>query len=383
VCQQGLLLLPQLSLWQLALVLWSTAALQLALPPGWFNQHLPYLQALLQQQQQQVSDHSCRQQRACAASLAVCVWALGRCRLLVPAHLMQLLQQVSLGHLQQQQERGQVLSREGLVLLLLGFTRLATTAGCQLPARSKTWASSQQHRRHRARNRTHRQGQGASRRHEQQQGPHVQQREAQAQATCSSSSSSSSGSPGTMRAAGSSAGQQQQHTGAHKAVRRRRWWQRQQQRRKGSAVRRRLMWQQQQQHGWVGAAGLETTWLQAYCVAACPAVPSMDARSLVAVLWALGRLRFHPGSAFMTAVQHRAGQLLPVLKPSHIALLLWALARLNTVPKGQLLGALVQGWETQLAYASMADEQQYEWAQRQLALLQQLQRNQQSMPAGC
>jgi hypothetical protein len=85
----------------------------------------------------------------------------------------------------------------------------------------------------------------------------------------------------------------------------------------------------------------------------------------------------------MAAVQHRTGQLLPGLRSSHIALLLWALARLNTVPKAQLLGALVQGWETQLAYASMADEQQYEWAQRQLALLQQLQQDQQSMAAGC
>jgi hypothetical protein len=392
VSQQGLLLLPQLSLWQLSLVLWSTAALQLNLPAGWATQHLPHLQTLLLHQQQQ-SDSTLQQQRGCAASLAMCVWALGSCRLLLPAHLMQLLQELSLGHLQQQQQQqqGNVLSREGLVLLLLGFTRLATTAGCQLPRRSQAH-SSQLLRRHRALRHTHRQeGQGATRRQQQQQqqqGLHVQRQEAQeVQATCSSSSSSSSSSPGTMQGAGSSVvlEQQQQQTGARKAVRRCNYWQRQQQTRRRKAARRRLKWQQQQQqqHGWVGAAGLQTSWLQAYCVAACPAVSTMDARSLVAVLWALGRLRFHPGSAFMAAVQHRTGQLLPGLRSSHIALLLWALARLNTVPKAQLLGALVQGWETQLAYASMADEQQYEWAQRQLALLQQLQQDQQSMAAGC
>jgi hypothetical protein len=106
----------------------------------------------------------------------------------------------------------------------------------------------------------------------------------------------------------------------------------------------------------------------------------MGPDSLVAVLWALGRLRFHPGRSFMAAAQHRAGQLLPAMGARHMALLLWAFARLNTALETQLMGAITCGWEAHLASASIVDTQQVGWALRQLQLLQQLQLRAQQAP---
>ena len=135
---------------------------------------------------------------------------------------------------------------------------------------------------------------------------------------------------------------------------------------------------QRQRHGWVAAAGLRAAWLQAYCAACCPCVPALGRDGLVGVLWALGRLRFHPGRSFMAAAQHRAGQLLPGMGPRHMALLLWALARLNSPPEpraergadGRLGGAA--------CVSGQADMQQVGWAQRQLGQLV-LQARQQQM----
>lgn len=135
---------------------------------------------------------------------------------------------------------------------------------------------------------------------------------------------------------------------------------------------------ERQRHGWVAAAGLKASWLQAYCSCCCPLVPKLGPDSLVAVLWALGRLRFHPGRSFMAAAQQRAGQLLPAMGTRHTALLLWAFARLSTALEPQLMAAFTRGWESQLASASIVDMQQVGWAMRQLQLLQQLLRAQQA-----
>jgi hypothetical protein len=398
----------QPSVWRLALVLWSSSVMQLPLPAPWWHQHLQQLQALLQvqtqpqmaqeqaqahlqqQQQLQAQQQAQRQQvqqqcREHAQALAVSVWALGRARIRVPTPAVLQLQDASLALLQ-----GGAFSQEGMVVLLLGFTRLATTAAAQFPRNTRLQRDGQQKRHRLLRARLHmRRRPGRrhnSRRQLQQQQwpgagtppPHLQQQRLDQECSW----------PVQHTAAGPQEQlkhqhQQQQQLG-RQAARRSVWWRQHMRQQRGRVVFGAKLCQRQR-HGWVAAAGLRAAWLQTYCTACCPCVPSLGHDGLVGVLWALGRLRFHPGRSFMTAAQHRAGQLLPGMGPRHMALLLWALARLNTPPGPQLGAALTADWEAQLASAGQADMQQVGWAQRQLQLLweQQQQQHQHQQQGVC
>jgi hypothetical protein len=383
---------PQLSVWQLALVLWSSTVMQLPLPAPWWLQHLQQLQALLQQQQgqqAQPAQKAGQQCGECAQALAVSVWSLGRARICVPAATVLQLQDASLPflqhHQQQQQQQPPVFSPEGLVLLLLGFTRLATTAAAQLQRRTSRQRDAHQKRHRLLRRKLHLRTQPSHKRRQQQQqqqAPHSmcpRRGQQQLHQQCEQLQAA------VMAQHVVQVSQQQQQVLrrtaqqqlGRAAVRRRRWWHQARQQRSGRAVWRRLLCERQR-HGWVAAAGLKASWLQAYCSCCCPLVPKLGPDSLVAVLWALGRLRFHPGRSFMAAAQQRAGQLLPAMGTRHTALLLWAFARLSTALEPQLMAAFTRGWESQLASASIVDMQQVGWAMRQLQLLQQLLRAQQA-----
>jgi hypothetical protein len=375
-----------LSAWQLALMLWSCSVMQLQLPAQWWQERLAYLLAVLQQQQHQrgQGQPAVEQCRESAQALAVSVWALGRARVRVPAAQVQQLQAASLEYLEQQQQQQQVLSQQGLVLLLLGFTRLATAAAAQLAPKSPEQRSREQKGYRLLRQKLQlRTRPGRKKRQQQQRQATLQQQQQQAtmqQQSCaagalSASNSSSGSSGGGSRHSARKARhrqQQQQSPGVGRAARRHAWWRRHLQQQRACAVMRRHIWQRQR-HGWVAATGLRASWLQSYCAACGPLVQDMGRDSLVAVLWALGRLRFHPGRAFMAAAQQRVGQLLPGMGPRHISLLLWSLARLGSRPERQLMDALMHAWEMQLAYAGKADMQQAGWAHRQLQLQMQLQ----------
>jgi hypothetical protein len=125
--------------------------------------------------------------------------------------------------------------------------------------------------------------------------------------------------------------------------------------------------------GWPSAAGLSSAWLWAVVDSAAAqegaCLAAMGARSLVGCLWALGRLRFHPGAPFMAHALARTRQLLPRLQPRQVALLLWALARLQHVPPPALQSALLQAWELRSAAANCVDSQQVAWAAEELARL--------------
>jgi len=392
---------PQLPLWQFSLVLWSASVMQLQLPARWWRDQLQLLQHLLQQsqphgqlhQQQQDQQQGVHQCREHAQALSAAVWALGRSRVAVPRPHVDQLQEYSLAFLQDPQQRA--LSEEGSVLLLLGFTRVVTTAAARLPAKTPL-QQRQQHKRQRLLRRrlqrqryphhTQQRKQSLPRQqalhHEehlhkhttmhalpQQQQQHQQHQQAASQLLQRS----------VVRLEPPPAQQQQQQQQllqqrgqSHRMQRRRLWWQQYLQQQRVRVAWQRWIWQRQR-HGWVSASGLRSEWLRAYCAYSQPLVAAMGRDSVVSVLWALGRLRFHPGSSFVGVALSRAQQLLPVMQARHIALLLWSLARLQVVPEGPVLDQLMHAWEMQLAYASVVDTQQVGWAHKQLQRLQALQ----------
>ncbi|KAF8061887.1 hypothetical protein HT031_004147 [Scenedesmus sp. PABB004] len=162
---------------------------------------------------------------------------------------------------------------------------------------------------------------------------------------------------------------------------------RQQQRQQRQQQQRQQQQRQQQrqrqapglrQHRWVKRAGLQPAWLHAWCACASGQLDALPPDGLVALLWGLGRLRYHPGSSFLARATARAQALLPQLGARHLALLLWSLARLQQAPDAAALRALLAAWEQRLASASMADTQQAQWAALQLEQLELLQQR-----AGC
>eukprot|EP00877_Chromochloris_zofingiensis_P014482 jgi/Chrzof1/9288/UNPLg00255.t1 len=121
-----------------------------------------------------------------------------------------------------------------------------------------------------------------------------------------------------------------------------------------------------------GCGLLTTAWLEAYCQAAVLHLPHMAPQALSNMLWALGRLRYHPGSSFMAAAMQEVARQLPSWSARDMANALWAVARLQHWPGQQWLKAFMVQWESKLAYSNKADSTQVNWALQQLARFSRL-----------
>jgi hypothetical protein len=126
---------------------------------------------------------------------------------------------------------------------------------------------------------------------------------------------------------------------------------------------------------WVRDAGLDPAWLQAFCSSAAPHLHTLPPTGVVALLWGLAKLRYHPGSSFVAGALQRVQQQQAQMSARHVALLLWSLVRLQHVPDEPLLGVLLEAWEARLASASKADRQQVQYVQQQLQQLQCMQQD--------
>jgi hypothetical protein len=124
---------------------------------------------------------------------------------------------------------------------------------------------------------------------------------------------------------------------------------------------------------WVRDAGLDPAWLQTFSASAASHLHTLSPIGVVALLWGLAKLRYHPGSSFLAAALQRVQQQHSQMNARHIALLLWSLQRLQHLPDGPLLGVLLEAWEQRLASASMADRQQVQYVQQQLQWMQSVQ----------
>lgn len=123
---------------------------------------------------------------------------------------------------------------------------------------------------------------------------------------------------------------------------------------------------QRQQHRWVTRAGVSPEWLEQWCTSAKNQLQYLPPDGLVAVMWALGRLRYHPGSEFLTTVLQQLQLLLPRCSARNLALMMWALMRLQHIPDDRITQQVIQAWEPLIATASKADTQQMCWAIEQL-----------------
>lgn len=303
---------PEASLRDISQVLWAVVVMQLELPAEWWQQCHTQLSDLLQQHWQNHS--SLRDQQESAQSLAVAVWALGLSRVRVSPQLWDLLQQASRQLLQ---DSSVAFRPEGHVMLLLGFTRMCTSTACRFERSSRYSDRVQQYR-------------------EQLHSQQLQAREISAHErsrSCSSSGSVKELQDVCSHGLGPQPEQQQQ----------------------------------QQQHKWVIRAGLSSEWLQQWCTSAQSQLQHLPPHGLVGLLWALGRLRYHPGSEFLGAAVQRLLVVLPQCSARHLALGMWSLRRLQHVPDEAMVQQVLAAWEPLIATASKADTQQMCWALEQLS----------------
>eukprot|EP00878_Enallax_costatus_P024066 GHUV01025654.1.p1 GENE.GHUV01025654.1~~GHUV01025654.1.p1 ORF type:complete len:1017 (+),score=433.17 GHUV01025654.1:749-3799(+) len=315
---------PDASLRDLSQILWGVGNLQLQLPPAWWQLCFQQLTRLLKQH----CSSPAAEQQFCQ-SLAVVVWGLGLAKAQVPLELMELLQMASMQVLHPESN---ALSPLGHVMLLVGFTRICTAMAYRLPKKSQVGSS-----------------------------PRVQLGTVPGRQQMQDSSA--------PPASGRQDGRQEQsqdctlQSGVHCD----------EGYRIGSAP---VSEQQQtqiqdpdvlqpgvtQQHRWVTCAGLQPAWLHHFCTSAGCQLQQLPPDALVSLMWALGRLRYHPGSHFLVTALQRVQALLPQCSARHLSLLMWSLTRLQHSPEHAWVQQVLQAWEPLLASASKADTQQMGWA---------------------
>lgn len=301
---------PGASLRDLSQVMWGVAKLQLSLPAAWWRQCITQLRhMLLEHSRRQQSDRAAQQEFA--QSSAVAVWSLGLARVQVPRSLICTMQTLSAPLLQFQPDGKALLSSQSYVMLLVGFTRLCRAAAARSGSRQK-----------------HNLACGNSRGQQHWQPLRV--------VRCSTSA---------IRQPARSNHAQHQIRSRSSGCRRH--------------PGRRL-----------DGSSLQLEWLILFCTSTVNQLHNFTPDGLVAVLWALGRLRFNPGCHYLAAGLQQLQVLLPQCTARHLSLSLWSMVRLQYSPDPAVVQCIAEAFEQQTASASKADTHIMHWAQEQLRQLQ-------------